>query len=128
MPRSTLEFPFEDQILHFACDHSNHRAGATKPFLLLVDHQGNAISTKFRSRDESTQHVSNCQALLVDARVPDGGLFFDPFDFPEYAWLAWNNIDRPAMERTIGAVFEESAFRSASGETIAFPARWSVMV
>ncbi len=127
MPCSTTEFPFEECVFRFAYEHSNRHRNATRPFLLLVDSQGKVISTEFRGLDASTQYLSNPHALLDDEQRFNGCLFYDPFDWPEYAWLAWSSIDRATMERLIGVVFNETAFRSASGKTIPFPATWSVM-
>lgn len=128
MPHSTIEFAFEEQVFAFACDHSQRHSESMEPFLLLVDDQGKVISTEFCSKEESTRHLSNREALLVDQERSHGSVFFDPFDWPEYAWLEWHEIDRAMMEQMIGRAFEESAFQSASGTTMAFPSRWSFMM
>lgn len=128
MPHSTIEFPFEERVFEFAFEYVNRHTGATGPFLLGVDNTGEIISQKFRSSDETDQRLSNREALLVDELKLSGYLFYDPFDWPEYAWLEWSSIDRTAMERIMGTAFAESAFQSASGRSMQFPASWSVMI
>lgn len=125
MPHSTIEFPFEEIVFRFAHDHAKNNWDETESFLFLVDSLGNVISTEFRPRDESNRRHANEEQ--ANEQGSNGTLFYDPFDWPEYAWLAWNNIDRDAMERIIGEAFDESAFRSASGVILPFPTNWSVM-
>ncbi len=63
-------------------------------------------------------------------------LFLDPFEAPEFTFLAWAGIERGVMERLLGEPFSDGDFErfsSASSragklpEAGAFPTTWSVM-
>ncbi|MEZ6033575.1 MAG: hypothetical protein R3C17_10815 [Planctomycetaceae bacterium] len=128
MPHSTVEFPFEEIVFAFACDYSKRHVAAMRSFLLLADDEGNVISTQFSSTDTSPRQLSNAAALAGDEDCTRGAFFFDPFDWPEYAWVAWKNINRPAMERLISVAFDESAFLSPLGLRMPWPSNWSFMI
>jgi len=57
-------------------------------------------------------------------------LFYDPFDSPEYIWLAWRNISRDVMEHLLGVSFQAKDFlpnRDGAEIIHSFPETWEVM-
>ena len=127
MPHSTINFPLEEKVFGFAHDLSSRQAGDPIAFLMLINDAGEVLSTQFRDQDPANRCLSNREALKVNLQERERSLFYDPFDWPEYAWIGWKEIDRFAMERIIGTAFQESDLVSQSGATMTFPRTWSFM-
>ena len=127
MPHSTIAYPFEERLFHFAFEHSNSIVGETKCFFVVVDDRGNILPARFRQPDDAERWHSNREALLSGDRMLRRYLYYDPFDWPEYAWIEWHGIDQFTMQRLTGLSFEDADFVSTSGERITFPETWSCM-
>jgi len=116
MPHSTACFPFEEKVFNFSTKYSKKRFGDVAYFRLVLTASG----TIARS-DSNREH----------RRSPDpeghGTLEFDPFDWPEYAWIGWSAVAREHMERLIGVTIMDSDMSSAFDKLDAFPDTWSVM-
>ncbi len=133
MPHATMNHPFEWKVLEFAGRLSRLLAGNVRrgSFVVTFDPEGSARSVTFECPDEGWHELTK----RLDAEgVPH--LFFDPFDAPEYTWVAWSGLSQSTMERLIGAPFEPGAFepfRAGAGRGPAldppgtFPTSWGVM-
>ena len=56
-------------------------------------------------------------------------IFYDPFEWPEYAWLEWSNVPRPVLERLLGSPFVPADLADPLGTSgmTEIPESWSVM-
>ena len=132
MPHSTFGYPFEWKVLGYAQGLSEGRAGSIfAPFLLRLDARGSIERIDFEAPEEGWPSRGMRLAASQAAH-----LLYDPFDAPGHIWLAWQGIDRPAMERLLGERFDDSDFALADGATSrfrplkassAFPSAWAVM-
>lgn len=133
MPHATMNYPFEWKVCEAAGRLSQLLAGhgGKRTMLIIFNPDGTALSLTFE-RPEVGWHVLTDR--LHDDGVPH--LFYDPFDAPEYTWLAWTGIAQSAMERLIGLPFEAADFEplrvsGMRGKVLAppgsYPASWGVM-
>lgn len=123
MPHSTFAYPFEWKIGEWAGSLSHVRAGMLRRFLLtsVSDAAGSHVTLDFPAQD-----VQHTKEQLKRAETPF--LFFDPFDAPEYTWLEWFRVTRPAMERLLGQQFADADFTSLKdGRHQPYPETWGVM-
>jgi len=128
-----MNFPFEWKVCEAAGRLSQLLAGHGRKgtMLIIFNREGAALSVTFE-RPEGGWHVLTNQ--LRDNEVPH--IFYDPFDAPEYIWLAWTGIARTTMERLMGRPFEAADFEplhthSSRGPVLDppgnYPASWGVM-
>ncbi len=132
MPHTTHAYPFESKVWEFAQRLSQQLAGqGHHSFVMVLDAKGVVQTLHFACPDKSWRQFTE---KLDQADTPY--LFYDPFDAPEYAWLSWARIDRPALERLIGDRFVDVDFvkyRHAASRapdlepSNRFPRYWGVM-
>jgi len=132
MPNTTHAYPFEDKVWDFAQNLSEQLAGdGNQTFLMILSPSG-VVQTLYFQCPDSSWHA------LTESLDKEGVsyLFYDPFDAPEHAWLSWQRIDCPTMERLIKYQFEDVDFEKVPyGASRApelqppkhFPASWGVM-
>ena len=128
MPRTTACYSFEFTIWDWMRKSSPPCAGEHPTLLAYVS--GEQIDSLHAWR-RGAFPASDGERLLDETR---SWLFYDPFDAPEYAWLSWNGIDRPAMEALIGSPlaltpqgWSGNQARELEHPVTAFPAKWGVM-
>lgn len=59
-----------------------------------------------------------------------GTLHYDPFDLPEYVFIAWDHVTQAAIESLLQVQFTDDDFRGADGSATPserFPNSWEVM-
>lgn len=125
MPRSTYRYPFEEKVLGRAGRLSEQVGGSDRAFLMVLDGDGAVRSLEFGPAVDDFR-----TAVGREHHAGGAYLFYDPFDAPEWTYLAWRGVDRTTMERWVGAPFEVEDFLSrfdARGAAIDFPSDWSVM-
>ncbi len=88
MPRSTVSQPFEWRLFFWA---SHLRGGAG--FLVVLGETTRIIDADHESRGNRLVSVEKSDEVRQNAAC---WIFFDPFDAPEYTWLAWQGVT-PAM-------------------------------
>ncbi|HEX8700742.1 MAG TPA: hypothetical protein VF815_17990 [Myxococcaceae bacterium] len=121
MPRSTVKYAFEHGLLGWA---QNFRAGAG--FLVLFGLEGELLEVHEADTGQSgTRLVSHERKAQVTKAHPSW-LYFDPFDWPEYAWLEWHRVPRSTLEQMIDQPSLQ-ALRSVKGDLPEIPESWSVM-
>lgn len=99
MPRSTSRHRFEFTVLNGCCALAERLCGGNDRgcgFRAAFDAEGNLLA-------------AICQPSAPDFRDArlDGAatIFFDPFDAPEYTYIAWSGFTRAAMERALSIRF-----------------------
>ena len=125
MPRSTVQYPFEFQVLEWAASFSVGLTGEHRGFLLVVDEVGEV--RQFWSGEGKGHFDLALKEELVAEN--ERWLFYDPFDAPEYTFIEWQGLESALLERLIGKAFEARALVSArDGKSIEhIPASWRVM-
>jgi hypothetical protein len=120
-----LWFGFETKVFGFAsrCARQQHPADAAAkpPTVLLVftpDGQHEVLTTNTNPSDK--------HSLVKELR--DGGrsfLSWDPYGWPEDAWMEWQGLSRAAMERLLGAPFQDDDFvNKLDARQQDWPERW----
>src|SRR5260370_39319502 len=105
MPRATHQFPFEVKVLGFAARLSETLTGEARRFVIVFTEEGTAQTLTFEKAGTLVHD------LLAEFNAAGRSyLFYDPFDLPEYCYLAWHNIDRSTMGRLIGEAFQDADF------------------
>jgi hypothetical protein len=133
MPHATMNYPFEWKVCEAAGRLSQLLAGGRygRTMLIVFNSDGAVLSLTFE-RPEDGWHAFKHK--LHSNREPH--LFYDPFDAPEYTWLAWTGIAQTTMERLMGRPFEAADFEplhthSSRGPALDppgnYPASWGVM-
>jgi hypothetical protein len=124
MPRSTIAYPFEYKVFDWLNRLSSWaRPGEPQTFLLALTHQGEVIRLLFECPTAGWH-----EELEVLKQRNQPFIFFDPFDYPEYAYFQWFKIDKVTMERLMGAAFQESDFAGGGRkEDTGYPETWGVM-
>ena len=125
MPRSTVEHEFEEMVMKFASDFSTLRSSEPEAFAIAFNDSGVPVVTKFASELPSGNEVT--RVLMGEFSEHERVFFFDPFDWPEYAWVQWRGVCREMMERLTGQTFDESSLPRAKAGDDAFPSTWSFM-
>ena len=89
--------------------------------LVLKDHQW------FVFRENQENRLFDLRQKAETLNLPY--LFYDPFDAPEYTYLAWHQISQSLMENWIGSSFESTDFihRFKNKSLDSFPITWNVM-
>jgi hypothetical protein len=99
--------------------------------ILLLDAEGNVLSALGESPD-GNWHATT-RRLEAEGRPH---IFYDPFDAPEYCWVAWFRVGLEAMERLTGHDFVEADLaprtpplphRPTPDPPGSFPETWGVM-
>lgn len=124
MPRMTARYGFECKVWQFADWFSLRLTGTIRAFLMVLDDDGSVRMVRFERPEEGWREY---RESLKSAGV--AYLFYDPFDYPEWAFLCWHNVSRSTMERLVGSPFEAADFEASLGlePPIALPSSWSVM-
>jgi hypothetical protein len=124
VPHSTIAFPFEGKVFEWLDGLCTRlRPGPPQTYLILLDDDGGVQSLSF---ERPAEHWAAEKDRLRTQDRPF--VFFDPFDYPEYAWVEWHRVSRATMERLLGAPFEQQDFVSArDGTTREYPESWGVM-
>ncbi len=105
MPHSTHRYPFEAKVWRWA-----QSVNGDQGFFALVGADGTL--TVLETRREASSWV-----------------FYDPFDFPVYAWLEWTNVSREILEKLLGAGFQSEDLKDFTGakNLDEIPESWGVM-
>jgi hypothetical protein len=131
MPHTTFAYPFEWKVCEFAGNLAATLAGGDRSFVMVLDEAGAVLFLTFERPASSWPEFVRG---LEQADRPH--LFYDPFDAPEYVWVAWHRVGRAAMERLLGQPFEDADFvrfptASSRGPDLrppaSFPSSWGVM-
>ena len=123
MPHASADFPFEWHILEWAAGFSVRRSGQRwLPFLLVLDESG--YERQLHLGAGPARHDSSAWGQCR-AREPSW-FFYDPFEAPEYTFVAWQSIARPHMEALIGRPFSDADFAGRE-RRYEWPESWSVM-
>jgi hypothetical protein len=90
MPHTTAKYRFEWQVAAWASALAQACTGRKAPFVLIVASAGDMTEVRFDPADPV--------ALLRELeRSGTPHLFYDPFDAPEYSYLAWSQIPQETM-------------------------------
>lgn len=124
MPRMTAKYGFEWKMVDWAHSFSIMMTGDVRGFLLLLD--ANGAIRQIYTGDEPTHFDMELQETLTKQNLH--WFFYHPFDFPEYYFVAWKNIETSTLERLINKKFESSDLCPNSEHSIDYvPTSWSVM-
>lgn len=88
MPRSTIQHPFEYAIFAWAGE-----AHGIQTWFVPFDDSGRAGSVVFAPQPDELDRLKSAHSRWF---------LYDPFDFPEYGWVQWQNVDRGSLERLFG--------------------------
>lgn len=124
MPSSTITYPFEYKVFAWMNSLSEWASpGDPQTFIITLNAEGALRTLTFESSSESWHQRIE---LFKQQRTPF--IFFDPFDFPEYAWFEWYEVNQATLERLTDTVFEASDFiNSRDQRRIDYPHTWGVM-
>ncbi len=132
MPRTTYAYPFEWKVFELANKLSAILTGECRTFLLIFPKDGVAQNLTFEVFGTSWYDFTK---KLENASKPY--LFYDPFDFPEYAFLSWYMIEKSTIKRLIGQPLQELDFVSRHSNTFThgqtlqsmsfYPVSWKVI-
>jgi len=120
MPRSTAQYVFERWVLAWAL---NFRAEAG--FLVLFGPEGELLEVHEADTAQFGNRLVSHERKDRLTQSHPSWLFFDPFDWPEYAWLQWNQVPRATLEQLIEPWAK--LFRPEKGEPQKLPESWGVM-
>lgn len=126
MPHSTIKYPFELRVFAWASGFSEAMTGhPSYSFLLLLKSDGAVSQLIFGDRPRHFD-VDKKEALIS---ASPSWLFYDPFDFPEYGFLEWQNFNRSIMERVVRERFDDLDFIGFGTEDgqMEFPTSWTLM-
>jgi hypothetical protein len=121
MPRSTVKYAFEHGLLAWA---TNFRAGAG--FLVLFGPEGELLEIHEADAAQFGKRLVSHERKDRLTQAHPSWLYFDPFDWPEYAWLEWSQVPRATLEQLLGEPWVQ-ALRSGKGGLPELPESWSVM-
>jgi hypothetical protein len=121
MPRSTVKYAFEHGLLAWA---SSFREG--EGFFAVFGPTGQFVEVHMAHPTPSGKRLIPHERKEQLAQVHPSWLYFDPFDWPEYAWLEWHAVPQATLEKLIGEPWVQ-AFREGKGEFPELPESWGVM-
>ena len=121
MPRSTVRYAFEHGLLAWA---GQFRGG--DGFLAVFGPGGNVTEVYVAEAAQSGKRLVSHELKERITREHTSWMFFDPFDWPEYAWLEWNQVPRATLELMLGEPWLKALAASAEGPK-ELPETWSVM-
>ena len=125
IPHATQAYGFEAKLFGLASRLAGHHrpgAGASRHAWLFLPGPHGELEVLTPSHSEVH---GLCERLRHEGRAY---LFWDPFDFPEYAWLEWHKLDRTTAETLLGGPFEESDFINTRDRSHRdWPPSWNVM-
>jgi hypothetical protein len=124
MPRSTVKHAFEHGLLGWA---SQFRDG--DGLLALFGPAGTITEVYVGEADQYGKRLVSHELKDRITQQHSSWMFFDPFDWPEYAWLQWNQVPRATLRQMLGEHGEQ--WRKALGESAEsfkdLPETWGVM-
>jgi len=98
-------------------------------FLALFDPAGTITEVYMGEADQSGKRLVSHELKERVVQKHASWMFFDPFDWPEYAWLAWHQVPRATLEQMLGEQGEQ--WRKALSEHAEvfkdLPESWGVM-
>lgn len=118
MPKSTVRYSFEREIIDWASNFSGDRS-----FCCVFLSDGTVQTTYFAS-DITGRQPENIQSLVTDN---ESWFICDTFDLPEYGNIQWQNVQQETMERLIGHQFTSDSFGNETKRVEAFPTSWSMV-
>ena len=121
MPRSTVQYAFEHGLLGWA---QNFRAGAG--FLALFGPEGELLEVHEADTAQFGNRLVSHERKDRLTQSHPSWLYFDPFDWPEYAWLQWNQVPRATLKQLLGEHWGQ-ALRLGKGDPQELPESWGVM-
>jgi hypothetical protein len=121
MPRSTVKHAFEHGLLGWA---SQFRAG--DGFLAVFGPAGTITEVYVGEADQSGKRLVSHELKERITQQHSSWMFYDPFEWPEYAWLQWNQVPRAALEQMLGEPWRK-AFGASAESLKELPETWSVM-
>lgn len=119
MPRSTVQYVFEHRLLAWA---ENFRGG--DGFLVVFGPQGEIAEIYTADATQPGRQLVSHELKERVALKHASWLFFDPFDWPEYAWMEWKFVPRSTLEQLIG---DFPALSSNTDDPQELPESWHVM-
>ena len=126
MPRTTHEYPFEQQVaagIGARVERLLEFAGPASSYLLILNSDGSLALSVYPMDMYPKQQLESLRASGKSF------VFYDPLeDGMEYIWLQWHQIDLATMENLIGRTFDSADFvGNTSSKVIDYPGNWSVM-
>ena len=98
MPRSTISQPHEYAMLAAVGDYAiKHRGDESVGFLILLGPDYSVARLSWYGDD-----FPRGQALEALVESAHAHVFYDPFDFPEYGWVQWDNLPLEQVDKLLG--------------------------
>ncbi|HLL00337.1 MAG TPA: hypothetical protein VK539_07100 [Myxococcaceae bacterium] len=121
MPHSTAKYPFEAGLLGWVQEF-RQEAGFLAVFgptgELLKVHEADIV----QSGNRLVSHERKKQLIQVHL----SWIYYDPFEWPEYAWLKWHQVPRAVLNQMIDK-FRLPPLPQGSGDPQELPESWGVM-
>lgn len=125
IPHTTSQYGFAFLLEHWADDLSRRITGGLHRFLLLFEQGAPQV---LMLDDYITKQIGDGYVAELNRRKNTSWLFFDPFDYPEYCFMSWSNLEQKTVEGLLGEQLRDKAFESKrSGNVIKWPSSWQVM-
>jgi hypothetical protein len=121
MPHSTVKYAFEHGLLGWAQDF---RQGAG--FFVVFGPGGEIVEVHEAEPTSTGKRLVSHERKEQLTQAHSSWMYFDPFDWPEYAWLEWNEVPRATLEHLLGEQWVQ-ALRSGKAGLRELPESWSVM-
>ena len=121
MPSSTVKYAFEHGLLAWA---GQFRGG--DGFLAVFGPTGKIAEVYVAEATQSGKRLVSHELKERITREHTSWMFFDPFDWPEYAWLEWHQVPRATLEQMLGEPWLKALDASVDGPK-ELPESWSVM-
>ena len=126
MPRTTHEYPFEQQVaagIGARVERLLELTGLASSYLLVLNSDGSLALSIYPMDMYPEQQLEGVRASGKSY------VFYDPLeDGMEFINLQWHQIDLATMENLIGRTFDSGDFVSnKSGKVIDYPENWGVM-
>jgi hypothetical protein len=121
MPRATARYAFEHGLLAWA---QRFREG--DGFLAVFGPTGQIVEVYVGEATGSGKRLVSHELQERVARENPRWMYFDPFDWPEYAWLAWNEVPRATLEQMLDKDWMKAFGVSTKGPE-ELPESWGVM-
>lgn len=121
MPRSTVQYAFERALLAWA---QHFRSG--DGFLAVFDPAGNIAQVYEAEPAPSGRGLIPHELMERVTQAHASWMFFDPFDWPEYAWLAWKAVPAATLKQLLDEHWA-NALSASANDPKELPESWGVM-